>query len=168
MNSSRLPVQWVWPSDLSYEQRDEALKAFCVELVGAWAGFDLSGHPIEIGHAFQKTELPRLLDEFNKARATPEPLPWLAGTVCWVNAPTVAESPHRPPASCGSSSAPPARRAGGAGATADRPSAAWLGQHSANDAIRESSLWNVKHVFDTYDPGYLDLLEQLARDTEPA
>lgn len=59
-------------------------------------------------------------------------------------------------------------RAGTAGDTADRPSATWLGLHSVNEAIRASGLWNVKHVFDAYDPGYLDLLEQLARDTEPA
>ena len=55
---------------------------------------------------------------------------------------------------------------GGAGDNADRSSTMWLGLHSRNEAVRQSSLWNVKHVFDTYDPGYLDLLERLARETQ--
>jgi L-alanine-DL-glutamate epimerase-like enolase superfamily enzyme len=77
-----LSVQWVWPSSLSYEERHGALKAFCVELAQAWAGFQVSGHPIEVGHAFQETELPRRLQALNRQRGAGEPMPWLAALVC--------------------------------------------------------------------------------------
>ncbi len=77
-----LSVQWVWPSSLSYEERHEALKACCVELAEAWASFDASGHPIEIGHAFQQAELAKRLDVLNRTRTPAEPMPWLAALVC--------------------------------------------------------------------------------------
>ena len=63
-----LSVQWAWPSTLGYEERHEAMKALCVGLTEAWAGFDVSGHPMEIGSAFLAQELPRLLAEANQAR----------------------------------------------------------------------------------------------------
>ena len=75
-----LSVQWVWPHRLSYEERHQALKAFCAELVDAWSGFPANGHPIEVGSAFQEEELPRLLKQFNQSRS--EPMPWLAALVC--------------------------------------------------------------------------------------
>ena len=53
-----LSVQWVWPSTLSYEERHDVLKRFCVELTAAWADFDQSGHPIEVGQAFIDRALP--------------------------------------------------------------------------------------------------------------
>ena len=34
-----LSVTWVWPGDLPYEERHEALKEFCVILAKAWSGF---------------------------------------------------------------------------------------------------------------------------------
>jgi L-alanine-DL-glutamate epimerase-like enolase superfamily enzyme len=77
-----LSVQWVWPSSLTYEERHEALKRFCVELAEAWAGFEARGHPIEVGHAFQQTELKKLLQRLNQERAGTEPMPWLAALVC--------------------------------------------------------------------------------------
>ena len=77
-----LSVTWVWPSSLGYEERHEALKAFTVQLAEAWAAFDESGHPMEVGHAFQQRELPRLLEAFNKARGGAEPMPWLAALIC--------------------------------------------------------------------------------------
>ena len=52
-----LSVQWVWPGSLSYERRHETLKRFCVTLTRAWADFSVSGHPIEVGHAFQQEVL---------------------------------------------------------------------------------------------------------------
>ncbi len=76
-----LSVQWVWPSALSYEERHEALKAFCVTLTDAFAQFDKAGHPIEVGHAFVETRLPRLLQAFNDNRPEQE-MPWLAALVC--------------------------------------------------------------------------------------
>jgi len=77
-----LSVQWVWPSSLSYEERHKALKDFCIMLAEAWAGFKTGGHPIEIGHEFQKSELARLLEDFNRQRADDESMPWLAALVC--------------------------------------------------------------------------------------
>ena len=79
-----LSVQWVWPSSLSYEARDTAIKDFCARLVKAWAGFDLAGHPMEVGHAFQQHELRDLLDATNAKRVGEglEPMPWLAALVC--------------------------------------------------------------------------------------
>ncbi|HNR30979.1 MAG TPA: mandelate racemase/muconate lactonizing enzyme family protein [Candidatus Hydrogenedentes bacterium] len=76
-----LSVQWVWPSRLSYEERHDALKEFTRRLVKAWAGFDVSGHPIEIGRAFIEGRLRELLDGFNGERGG-EPMPWLAALVC--------------------------------------------------------------------------------------
>ena len=77
-----LSVQWVWPSSLSYAKRERALSSFSVQLTEAWASFRHSGHPLEIGHAFQENELPRLLDRFNRQQAGAEPMPWLAALVC--------------------------------------------------------------------------------------
>jgi L-alanine-DL-glutamate epimerase-like enolase superfamily enzyme len=76
-----LSVQWVWPSRLSYEQRHEALKAFCLRLAEAWARFDVSGHPMEVGCAFLADRLPPLLADFNDRRRG-EPMPYLAALVC--------------------------------------------------------------------------------------
>jgi L-alanine-DL-glutamate epimerase-like enolase superfamily enzyme len=77
-----LSVQWVWPSSLSYEERHEALKSLCIRLAEAWPDFSMSGHPIEIGHAFLESRLPSLLEEFNRERQGHEPMPWLAALVC--------------------------------------------------------------------------------------
>ena len=77
-----LSVTWVWPSSLPYEERHAALKDFTLQLARAWAEFAASGHPIELGHDFQKQILPRLLAESNAARAGREPMPWLAALVC--------------------------------------------------------------------------------------
>ncbi|MGC9347239.1 MAG: enolase C-terminal domain-like protein [Anaerolineae bacterium] len=78
-----LSVQWVWPSSLSYAERHDALKRFCLMLCEAWAAFDETGHPIEVGHAFQKKVLPGLLAEMNAEReSSTEPMPWLAALVC--------------------------------------------------------------------------------------
>lgn len=77
-----LSVQWAWPSELPYETRHAALKAFCQQLARAWASFPVTGHPIEIGHAFLSDELPRLLAEHNRNRSGEESMPWLAGLIC--------------------------------------------------------------------------------------
>ncbi|HOE12971.1 MAG TPA: hypothetical protein PLQ35_17415 [bacterium] len=77
-----LSVQWVWPSALPYEERHQALKNFCIRLTRAWTETPHHGHPMEIGHAFQETELKDLLEEFNRWREHSEPMPWLAALVC--------------------------------------------------------------------------------------
>jgi L-alanine-DL-glutamate epimerase-like enolase superfamily enzyme len=77
-----LSVHWVWPSTLPSPERHDALKRLCVRLAEAWAGFAASGHPIEVGHAFQRDVLPALLAEANAARGfDAEPIPWLAALV---------------------------------------------------------------------------------------
>ena len=75
-----LSVQWVWPAELPYDERHQALQDFSSALVEAWASFDVMGPPLEIGHAFQETRLRPLFDEFNQNRL--HAMPWLAALVC--------------------------------------------------------------------------------------
>jgi hypothetical protein len=42
----------------------------------------------------------------------------------------------------------------------DPPSENWLGQWATNEAIERSGLWNVEHVTERYDPGFLNQLEK--------
>jgi L-alanine-DL-glutamate epimerase-like enolase superfamily enzyme len=78
-----LSVQWVWPSTLSYDARNQVLEQFCKRLAGAWARFDVAGHPLEVGAAFTEQALPALLDATNRERGPgAEPMPWLAALVC--------------------------------------------------------------------------------------
>lgn len=39
----------------------------------------------------------------------------------------------------------------------------WLGQYSPKREIKESGLWNSKHVSESYDPNFLELLEKYVR-----
>jgi len=75
-----LSVTWVWPSALSYEERHEAMKAFCEKIAEAWAGFENFGHPMEVGQDFIDDVLPGLLEAFNVGRT--EGMPWLGALVC--------------------------------------------------------------------------------------
>src|SRR4051794_40469897 len=68
-----LSVTWVWPSTISFESREKTLAAFCVQLSVEWARFDLTGDAMEVGHAFQREVLPRLLKQLNASRAGEEP-----------------------------------------------------------------------------------------------
>jgi len=77
-----LSVQWAWPSSLSYDERHEAMKGFCLALSEAWAAFPATGHALEAGAAFLGSELPRLLDALNAQRGAAEPMPWLAALIC--------------------------------------------------------------------------------------
>jgi L-alanine-DL-glutamate epimerase-like enolase superfamily enzyme len=81
-----LSVPWVWPSSLSYSERQAALQQFCMRLAHAWSHFDAWGHPMEVGHAFQQQALPGLLAQYNAEREQTapgsEPMPWLAALVC--------------------------------------------------------------------------------------
>ncbi len=78
-----LSVQWVWPGSLSYEVRESALKSFCQLIAENLSVFDLQGHPMELGHTFQKDVLMKLQEQFNKSRKLEEPLPYLAALVCF-------------------------------------------------------------------------------------
>jgi L-alanine-DL-glutamate epimerase-like enolase superfamily enzyme len=76
-----LSVQWVWPSDLAYEERHEALKQFSEILVDVWKRDHTSGHPMEIGADFIDNILPRELNTFNANRGESEKMPWLVALV---------------------------------------------------------------------------------------
>ncbi len=76
-----LSGNWVWPSSLDYSIREAALMAFCEQLAMAWAEFDTTGHPMEVGYDFIQQRLPELLDAFNAPRED-EAMPWLAALVC--------------------------------------------------------------------------------------
>jgi len=77
-----LSVGWAWPSDYSYEAREKAIMDFCVRLAGAWKEFDVTGHPMEIGHEFNENRLDALLEEFNAGREGEEAMPHLAALIC--------------------------------------------------------------------------------------
>jgi L-alanine-DL-glutamate epimerase-like enolase superfamily enzyme len=78
-----LSVQWTWPSSITYQDRCDAMQEFCRRLGQAWAYFRGKGHPIEVGHDFERSVLPDLLKGFNrKQRSGKEPMPWLAALVC--------------------------------------------------------------------------------------
>ena len=76
-----LSVSWVWPCGLSYEAREEVLEQFCLMLCDAWAAFDTTGHPLEVGCAFIDSHLPELQTKMNATRQGQEPMPWLAALV---------------------------------------------------------------------------------------
>jgi len=78
-----LSVQWAWPSSLGYQERCDAMETFCKTLSHAWADFTGHGHPIEVGHRFNETVLPKLLKDLNAKRGKgKEPMPWLAALIC--------------------------------------------------------------------------------------
>ncbi|MFT4548634.1 MAG: L-alanine-DL-glutamate epimerase-like enolase superfamily enzyme [Verrucomicrobiales bacterium] len=78
-----LSVGWVWPTTtLTYSHREDRLKAFSCRLAEAFSGFADSGHPLEVGDAFQKTRLHQLLQEEADQYPGEERLPYLGGLVC--------------------------------------------------------------------------------------
>lgn len=78
-----LSVQWVWPSQISYSERFDALLAFSEKISEECRVFSDRGHALEIGHSFVFKHVPKILDEFNKeSRSGCEPMPWLAALVC--------------------------------------------------------------------------------------
>jgi L-alanine-DL-glutamate epimerase-like enolase superfamily enzyme len=78
-----LSVQWVWPSSLSYEIREQALKSICELIAEDLAEWKEQGHPFELGHSYQKQRLTGLVDAFNAASGLSEPVPYLAALVCF-------------------------------------------------------------------------------------
>ena len=76
-----LSVTWAWPSaTLSYDERYEAMVAFCKFTAQAFVEVNESGHPMEIGHVFLAERLPLVLEAFNKSHST-EPIPYLAALI---------------------------------------------------------------------------------------
>jgi len=47
----------------------------------------------------------------------------------------------------------------------DPPTAAWLGQHSASERVRDSGLWNSNHVDEMYDDAFLNRFDQLVSES---
>jgi len=78
-----LNVQWVWPSEMPYADRDRALKTFVRRIARAWVNHDQYGHPLELGDTFDEHPLTTLVSEFNFNRDEEEDdLPWLAALLC--------------------------------------------------------------------------------------
>jgi L-alanine-DL-glutamate epimerase-like enolase superfamily enzyme len=79
-----LSVQWVWPSQLAYEERHQALRRLCMMIAEKWvSSSSVPGHPIEIGHLFLDRVLPALAARFNEVERTGiEAIPHLAALVC--------------------------------------------------------------------------------------
>lgn len=50
----------------------------------------------------------------------------------------------------------------------DPPSATWLGHRCSREKVRASGLWNQDYVDDEYDPGFLDVMENLIDRPETA
>ena len=48
----------------------------------------------------------------------------------------------------------------------DSPSARWLGRSSNRSLVRDSGLWNQRHVEEVHDPTFLDLFEAAVHRTE--
>ena len=49
--------------------------------------------------------------------------------------------------------------------TPDQPSKDWLGHHSSRDKVRLSGLWNNRHVDKSYDPDFLNVFEDMIKQT---
>ncbi len=77
-----LNVQWAWPSSLSYAARLDGMVDFCREVAAAWAAFDRTGHPLEIGSDFLTELLPELIKAAAAAAPEQEAIPYLAALVC--------------------------------------------------------------------------------------
>jgi L-alanine-DL-glutamate epimerase-like enolase superfamily enzyme len=75
-----LSVAWVWPSPLPWEERETRMCEFCEVLARELVAFGESGHPMELGDAFQRTQLDALLATANAGHAGP--MPHLAALVC--------------------------------------------------------------------------------------
>jgi L-alanine-DL-glutamate epimerase-like enolase superfamily enzyme len=76
-----LSVQWTWPGQLSFGERQSAMVEFCKRLAAAWADADLWGHSLEIGYRFQREILPALVEDFNRDRLHDAQMPYLAALV---------------------------------------------------------------------------------------
>jgi L-alanine-DL-glutamate epimerase-like enolase superfamily enzyme len=75
-----LSVAWVWPSSLTWDEREKRLCDFTKTLAAEVSGFSASGHPMELGDEFQRHRLHDLLAAHNAAWS--EPMPHLAALVC--------------------------------------------------------------------------------------
>jgi L-alanine-DL-glutamate epimerase-like enolase superfamily enzyme len=77
-----LNVQWAWPSWLTYAARLDRMVDFCRQIGAAWAEFEVTGHPLEVGSDFLTHVLPELIQSTNAAVPGQEAMPYLAALVC--------------------------------------------------------------------------------------
>jgi L-alanine-DL-glutamate epimerase-like enolase superfamily enzyme len=79
-----LSVQWVWPSQLAYEERHQALRRLCMTIAQRWVPECAEpGHPLEVGHQFLEHVLGNLTQRFNETeRKGAEAVPHLAALIC--------------------------------------------------------------------------------------
>src|SRR5438093_807107 len=66
-----LSVAWVWPSALSWDEREKRMSDFCERLAREIIEFGERGHPMELGDSFQRHRLHSLLDEANRGFEAP-------------------------------------------------------------------------------------------------
>lgn len=78
-----LSVPWVWPSGISYSEREDVLKDFCAQLASKLPETGFSGHPMEIGYDFIEGPLHEMLDAVNGNREPNAHMPHLAALVCY-------------------------------------------------------------------------------------
>lgn len=71
-----LSVAWVWPSTLSWDERERRMCEFTELLAREIVAFGEVGHPMELGDAFQRQRLDALLAESQPG------MPHLAALVC--------------------------------------------------------------------------------------
>lgn len=78
-----LSVAWVWPAPIGYEDRLAAMQDFTARIAADLPGFDASGHPLEVGHAYIEHRLESLRRDFNATRPAEAALPHLAALVSY-------------------------------------------------------------------------------------
>lgn len=76
-----LSVSWTWPGKVTVAERARRMESFAIRLGQALVAFGGSGHPMEIGHDFQKQVLLQELAAANEQDGS-EPMPYLAALVC--------------------------------------------------------------------------------------
>lgn len=76
-----LSVAWGWPSSCDYLERQSRFENLAKQLTKTWAGFAACGHPLEVGHAFLHSELPRVLADHNLSHPDKEAMPHLAALI---------------------------------------------------------------------------------------
>lgn len=77
-----LGVQWTWPAELPYDEKEKVLLELVCSIAGAWKQSEETGHPLEVGIAFSTKVLPEIWKKANAARAAEEQIPWLSALVC--------------------------------------------------------------------------------------
>ena len=75
-----LSVGWVWPSTLTWDERENRMRDFTIRIAQELPKTGEFGHPMELGHCFQEHHLEKLRSELNQGHG--EEMPHLAALVC--------------------------------------------------------------------------------------